>query len=163
FALTDERLRNSHSVRAGRFARTPAQEQGMIISASRRTDIPAFYAEWMINRIRAGFCTVPNPFNRHQVSRVSLCPEHVDVIVFCTWNPRPLMGRLGELDSRGLRYYFQFRILGYPRELDPKSPSVTAAVETFKALSDHLGPSRVIWRYDPLIFTSLTTAAFHRE
>src|SRR5262249_37795089 len=89
--------------------------------------------------------------------------EDVDVIVFWTRNPRPLMGRLGELDSRGLRYYFQFTILGYPRELDPKSPSVTAAVETFKALSDHLGPSRVIWRYDPLIFTSLTTAAFHRE
>jgi DNA repair photolyase len=135
----------------------------MIISASRRTDIPAFYAEWIVNRIRAGFCAVPNPFNRHQVSRVSLRPEDVDVIVFWTRNPRPLMAHLGELDSRGLRYYFQFTILGYPRELDPKSPSIAAAVEAFKALSDRLGPCRVIWRYDPLIFTSLTTADFHRD
>src|SRR5438552_3830430 len=101
----------------------------MIISASRRTDIPAFYSEWMANRVRAGFCTVPNPFNRHQVSRVSLRPDDVDVIVFWTRNPRPLMPRLRELDDRGLRYYFQFTILGYPRELDPKSPSASAAVE----------------------------------
>jgi hypothetical protein len=135
----------------------------MIISASRRTDIPAFYAEWMVNRVRAGFCTVPNPFNRHQVSCVSLRPEDVDAIVFWTRNPRPLIPRLGELDHCGLRYYFQFTILGYPRELDPKSPSVGAAVEAFKDLSGRLGPRRVIWRYDPLIFTSLTTAGFHRE
>jgi hypothetical protein len=135
----------------------------MIISASRRTDIPAFYAEWMINRVRASFCTVPNPFNRHQVSRVSLCPEDVEAIVFWTRNPRPLMARLRELDDRGLRYYFQFTILGYPRELDPKSPSVATAVDTFRSLSRLLGPSRVIWRYDPLILTSLTTAEFHRE
>jgi hypothetical protein len=135
----------------------------MIISASRRTDIPAFYAEWMMNRVRAGFCTVPNPFNRHQVSRVSLRPEDVDAIVFWTRNPRPLASHFGELDDRGLRYYFQFTILGYPRELDPKSPPVATAVDTFKALSDRLGPCRVIWRYDPLIFTSLTTADFHGE
>jgi DNA repair photolyase len=135
----------------------------MIISASRRTDIPAFYAEWMVNRVRAGFCTVPNPFNRHQVSRVSLRPADVEVIVFWTRNPRPLTPHLGQLDERGLRYYFQFTILGYPRELDPKSPPVAAAVEAFKTLSDRLGPSRVIWRYDPLIFTSLTTTDFHRE
>jgi hypothetical protein len=73
------------------------------------------------------------------------------------------MSRLGDLDKRGLRYYFQFTLLGYPRKLDPKSPSVAAAVEAFKALSDRLGPCRVIWRYDPLVFTSLTTADFHRD
>ena len=135
----------------------------MIISASRRTDIPAFYAQWMSNRIRAGFCTVPNPFNRRQISRVSLRPEDVDVIVFWTRNPRPLMAHLGELDSRNLRYYFQFTILGYPRELDPKSPPISAAVQAFQSLSDRLGPNRVIWRYDPLIFTPLTPADFHRQ
>jgi hypothetical protein len=135
----------------------------MIISASRRTDIPAFYAEWMANRVRAGFCTLPNPFNRHQISRVSLRPEDVDVIVFWTRNPHPLMPHLRELDDRGLRYYFQFTILGYPRKLDPKSPPVATAVDAFKDLSGLLGPCRLIWRYDPLIFTSLTTAEFHRE
>ena len=97
--------------------------QPMIISASRRTDIPAFYAEWMVRRLREGYCTVPNPFNRNQVSRISLRPEDVDAIVFWTRNPRPLMPYLDELDSRGYRYYFQFTILGYPREIDPKSPA----------------------------------------
>ena len=91
----------------------------MIISASRRTDIPAFYAEWMVRRLREGYCTVANPFNRNQVTRISLKPEDVDAIVFWTRNPRPLLPYLDELDSRGYRYYFQFTILGYPREIDP--------------------------------------------
>ncbi len=76
----------------------------MIISASRRTDIPAFYAPWFMQRVRAGFCDVPNPFNRHQISRISLRPEEVDAIVFWTRNPRPLLASLDELDARGYRY-----------------------------------------------------------
>jgi hypothetical protein len=135
----------------------------VIISASRRTDIPAFYSEWMIRRIREGFCTVPNPVNPGQVSRISLRPEDVDVIVFWTRNPRPLMRHLRELDSRGFRYYFQITILGYPREIDPGSPGITAAVKTFRELSKQLGPKRVIWRYDPILFTGLTPPAFHRR
>jgi hypothetical protein len=134
----------------------------MIIRASRRTDIPAFYPEWMINRVRAGYCTVPNPFNRKQVATVSLRAADVDVIVFWTRNPRPLLPHLDELDARGYRYYFQFTILGNPREIDPKSPPVGTAVETFKALSARLGPERAIWRYDPIMFTGLTPAEYHR-
>ena len=135
----------------------------MIISASRRTDIPAFYAEWLIRRLRAGYCTVPNPLNRNQVSRISLRPEDVDVIVFWTRNARPLMTYLEELDSRGYRYYFQYTIVGNPWEIDPKSPPVATAVQTFCELSEQLGPNRVIWRYDPIVFTDLTPPAFHRE
>jgi hypothetical protein len=133
------------------------------ISASRRTDIPAFYAEWMIRRIRAGYCTVANPLNRNQVSTISLRPEDVDAIVFWTRNPRPLMAYLEELDSRGYRYYFQYTIIGNPAEIDPKSPPVAAAVRTFGELSERIGPSRVIWRYDPIVFTALTTPEFHRD
>lgn len=135
----------------------------MIISASRRTDIPAFYAEWMIQRLREGHCTVPNPCNRNQVSAISLRPEDVDVIVFWTRNPRPLMRHLDELDTRGYRYYFQYTILGYPRQIDPRSPSITAAIETFSNLSERLGLTRVVWRYDPIVFTGLTPPTFHRE
>jgi hypothetical protein len=135
----------------------------MIISASRRTDIPAFYAEWMIRRLREGYCTVANPFNRNQVVRISLKPEDVDAIVFWTRNPRPLMPHLDELDSRGYRYYFQFTILDYPREIDPKSPPAATAVETFRRLAERLGPKRVIWRYDPIVFSRLTPPAFHEE
>jgi hypothetical protein len=135
----------------------------MIISASRRTDIPAFYAEWMVRRLREGYCTVPNPFDRNQVSRISLRPEDVDAIVFWTRNPRPLMPYLDELDSRGYRYYFQCTILGYPRAIDPKSPPTATAVEAFRELAKRLGPKRVIWRYDPIVFTGLTPPAFHQE
>lgn len=135
----------------------------MIISASRRTDIPAFYAEWLVQRLREGYCTIPNQWNRKQVSRISLRPEDVDVIVFWTRNPRPLMPYLDELDSRGYRYYFQYTILGYPRELERSTPPMAAATETFCELAERLGPGRVIWRYDPIVFTGLTTPAFHRE
>src|SRR5580658_9366443 len=112
----------------------------MIISASRRTDIPAFYASWFMNRLRAGFCLVPNPYNPRQTSRVSLVPADVDAIVFWTRNPRPLLPHLRELDERGYRTYFQFTILGYPRALDPRSPSPAAAVEIFQRLAQQVGP-----------------------
>lgn len=135
----------------------------MIISASRRTDISAFYAEWMVRRLREGYCTVPNPFDRKQVSRISLRPEDVETIVFWTRNPRPLMPYLDELDSRGYRYYLQFTILGYPRQIDPKTPAATTSVEAFRELAGRLGPGRVIWRYDPIVLTSITPPAFHEE
>ena len=135
----------------------------MIISASRRTDIPAFYADWFINRIRAGYCTVPNPHNPKQVSRVSLLPEDVDVIVFWTRNPKPMFPYLDELCQRGYRFYYQYTLIGYPREIDPRSPSRQVAIETLRELSDRIGHHRVIWRYDPIVFSRLTGAAFHSE
>lgn len=134
----------------------------MIISASRRTDIPAFYAPWFMNRIRAGFCHVPNPFNRNQVSRVALRPQDVDVIVFWTRNPHPIFSGLNELDSLGYRYYFQFTIMDNPRSVDSKSPPAEAAISAFKALSDRLGSERVIWRYDPIVLSPVTDADYHR-
>lgn len=133
----------------------------MIISASRRTDIPAFYDEWFINRIRAGECAVPNPFNRNQVSVVSLRPDDVDVIVFWTRNPRPLFPHLAELDQRGYRYYFQYTLLGNPRTLDPKSPPVETAIRTFRELAERVDPQRVIWRYDPIVLSEATPPAYH--
>jgi hypothetical protein len=117
----------------------------------------------MLNRLRGGYCTVANPFNRNQVTWISLKPEDVDAIVFWTRNPRPLMPYLDELDSQGYRYYFQFTILGYPRDIDPKSPAAAAAVEAFCELAERLGPQRVIWRYDPIVFTGITPPAFHEE
>ena len=133
----------------------------MIISASRRTDIPAFYAEWFMNRVRAGFCTVPNPFNTSQVSRISLIPPDVEVIVFWTRNPKPLFPHLTDLDDYGFRYYFQFTVMANPRLLDPKSPQVEDSIRAFQALSDQVGPSKVIWRYDPIVLSNMTDPAFH--
>jgi hypothetical protein len=135
----------------------------MIISASRRTDIPAFYAKWFIRRVHAGYCTVPNPFNANQVSRVSLKPRDVDVIVFWTRNPAPLMPYLDELDALGFQYYFQYTILKNPKELDQNGPAFEQSLSTFQRLSQKIGPGRVIWRYDPIVFTDKTGMSFHRE
>jgi len=135
----------------------------MIISASRRTDIPAFYSHWFMNRIEAGYCEVPNPFNPKQVTRVCLKPEDVEVIVFWTRNASPLFRRLDELDSRGYRYYFLYTLMGNPRALDPWCPSLEKALATFKSLSDRIGPERVMWRYDPIVLTRSTGAEFHKK
>ncbi len=135
----------------------------MIVSVSRRTDIPGFYSQWFMNRIRAGTCLVPNPFNPRQISRVSLRPEDVDVIVFWTRNPRPLFSYLPELDDRGYRYYFLFTLMANPREIDPRLPPVDMAIKTFRDLSHRLGPDRVVWRYDPIFLSSITDAEFHQK
>lgn len=140
-----------------------AASSRMIISASRRTDIPAFYSSWFMNRIREGFCLVPNPFNSKQVSRISLAPGHVDCIVFWTRDPRPLLPHLSLLDAEGYRYYFLITLLNNPRAIDPFAPPVKTSVETFKRLSDRIGPGRVIWRYDPILLSTVTDAHFHKE
>lgn len=127
----------------------------MIISASRRTDIPAFYSEWFINRIRAGFLLTRNPFNYHQITRVSLLPEDVDAIVFWTRNPTKLIPYLNELTQTGHRFYFQFTITGYPRALDTKTLNPHKAVYAFKKLASEVGPDKIIWRYDPILLSNL--------
>ncbi len=135
----------------------------MIISASRRTDIPAFYAQWFINRIRAGHCAVPNPFNRKQVSHISLRPEDVTNIVFWTRNPKPLIHYLKELDTLGFRYYFQYTVMNNPRLIDTMTPSLSYSLKIFKKLSDLIGPEKVIWRYDPVMISNITDIKFHRD
>lgn len=116
-----------------------------------------------MERIRQGHCTVFNPFNRHQVSRVSLLPEDVEVIVFWSKNPRPLFVYLDELDQRGYQYYFHFTLNGYPSVLEPQVPEREASIETFTELAERLGPGRVIWRYDPIILSNITGYEYHQE
>jgi hypothetical protein len=115
-----------------------------------------------MNRVRAAYCTVPNPFNQQQVSYVSLKPEDVDVLVFWTRNPRPLFPFLQELDQRGYRYYFLYTLMDNPYLLDPHCPQTAVSLKTFCELSDRIGPSRMVWRYDPIVLSSLTDAAFHQ-
>jgi len=129
----------------------------MIISASRRTDIPSFYSEWFFNRIKEGFVLVRNPMNYHQVSKVNLKPDVVDGIVFWTKNPLPMLDRLSEL--KDYMFYFQFTITPYGTDIEPNIPSKT--IDTFKRLADIIGPERVIWRYDPIFINENYTYDYH--
>lgn len=133
----------------------------MIISASRRTDIPSFYSRWFMNRIKAGFVLVPNPFNPKMVSRVSLDPAVVDCIVFWTKNPAPMIEKLDGL--RDFNYYFQYTLNPYEADIENKLPPVRKRIETFKKLSAAIGPEKVIWRYDPIFTNEKYDVDFHKE
>lgn len=134
----------------------------MIISASRRTDIPAFYSEWFYRRIREGFVCVRNPVNPRQISRISLLREDVDGIVFWTKDPGPMLERLDEIAD--YPYYFQFTLNPYGTDIEPNVPSKDKTViPAFKRLSDMIGPARVMWRYDPIIINSRYTVDYHAE
>ncbi len=123
----------------------------VIISASRSTDIPAFYAKWFFNRLAKGYCVWRNPFNQEPLY-VSF--KNTKAIVFWTKNPKPIIPYLSELDKRGIHYYFQVTLNDYVREgFEPNLPSVEERVETFRNLSNLIGKERVIWRFDPLIIT----------
>lgn len=120
-----------------------------IISASRSTDIPAFYSEWFINRLREGYVKWVNPFNQRP-QYVSF--EKARVIVFWSKNPRPLIPFLPEIEARGLYYYLQYTLNDYEDEgLEPGVPPLKERIATFAAISERIGKERVIWRFDPLV------------
>jgi hypothetical protein len=125
----------------------------MIISASRRTDIPAFYSDWLLGRLRQGYALVRNPFNPRQVSRVSLEPSVVDCLVFWTKNPAPLLSRLAEIEQIGHRFVFQFTLTACDRSLEPHLPALAERLAVFRRLAERIGPERVLWRFDPIVFT----------
>lgn len=132
----------------------------MIISASRRTDIPTYYSEWFFNRLREGYVLVRNPMNARQISRISLSPEAVDGIVFWTKNPVPMLSRLGELEP--YPYYFQFTLTAYGRDVEPNLPGKNGVlIPAFQELSRMAGRERVVWRYDPIFLSDRYTVEYH--
>lgn len=132
----------------------------MILSVSRRTDIPNYYAEWFFRRLREGFLYVRNPMNPHQVSRIELSPRVVDCIVFWTKNPAPMLDRLEEL--REYPYYFQFTLTGYGKDMEPGLPDKRKELlHTFRKLSEKAGRDRVVWRYDPILVNERYTMEYH--
>ena len=133
----------------------------MIISASRRTDIPAFYSEWFFNRIKEGFVYVQNPINPKQVSKIQLTPEKVDCFVFWTKNAKPMLKRLDELND--YNYYFQYTITGYQSDVEKSVLNKKEIVNTFKELSKKIGKERVILRYDPIFLSEKYSIDYHCE
>lgn len=127
----------------------------VIISASRSTDIPAFYAKWFMNRLQVGYCVWYNPFNQ-QPMYISF--NNMKVVVFWTKNPEPMIEYLPELDKRGIHYYFQVTLNDYEREgFEPNVPALQHRIEVFKKLSDKIGKEKIIWRFDPLVLTDQLT------
>ena len=132
----------------------------MIISASYKTDIPAFYGEWFMNRLRAGFCSVRNPYNNRS-RRVSLQPDAVDGIVFWTKNAAPFMENLREVRQRGYAFVIQYTINSYPRALEHAVVPSEITVGHVRRLSETFGPRACVWRYDTIIDSSLTPREHH--
>jgi len=131
----------------------------MIISASRRTDIPSYYSEWFFNRIKEKWVYVRNPMNIHQVSKINLEPEVVDCIVFWSKNPKPMIDKLQLI--KDYFYYFQFTLNSYGQDIEVNLPFKDERIETFKKLSDKIGPVRIIWRYDPILLNDKYNMSYH--
>ena len=123
----------------------------MILSASRRTDIPAFFPDWFMNRLRDGYVLVRNPMNYHQVSKIELSPAVLDCIVFWTKNPRPILRHLAEIGET-YPFYFQYTLNAFGER-----------IHTLQTLSDAIGNERVIWRYDPVLLSPVYDVRWHVE
>ena len=133
----------------------------MIIQTGMRTDIPAFYSKWLINRIRQGFVLVRNPYNPMQVTRYRLSPDVVDLIVFCTKNPEPMLTYMEILKPYG-QYWF-VTITPYGRDIEPNVPEKEKVMDDFKRLSNLVGVDSVAWRYDPIFVDSVYSIESHLE
>ena len=131
----------------------------MIINTGQRTDIPAFYSQWLLNRLREGFVLVRNPYNPMSVTRYRLSPDVVDLIGFCTKDPAPMLPHMDALAP--YRQFWYVTITPYGREIEPNVPDVADALLTFRALSEIVGPARVGWRYDPIFIDDTYTLERH--
>ena len=121
----------------------------MIINTGQRTDIPAFYSGWFVNRLKAGFVLVRNPYNPQSVTRYRLTPDVVDLIGFCTKNPAPMLPHLDLLSPFG--QYWYVTITPYGKDIEPRVPDKRQVLDSFRRLSDRVGAHRVGWRYDPIL------------
>lgn len=131
----------------------------MILSVSRRTDIPAFYSNWFLNRLNEGFVLVRNPMNYHQVGKIILSPDVIDCIVFWTKNPKKIVEKLDLL--KDYKYYFQVTINPYNKEIEQNVALKNTIIESFQILSEKIGKEKTIWRYDPIIITEDTDINYH--
>lgn len=135
----------------------------MILSASRRTDIPCYFSEWLLSRLKAGYVLVRNPMNHKQLSKIPLSPETVDCIVFWTKDAANILPYLGTIDSMGYRYYFQFTLTPYDKTIEKNLRDKTDIENTFIELSQTIGKEKVLWRYDPILLNDRLTVSYHEE
>ena len=133
----------------------------MILNTGCRTDIPAYYSEWLYNRIKAGYVCTRNPYRLEQVLKYRLDPAVVDILCFCTKNPTPMLLRLAELNR--FRQFWFVTLTPYGREIEPHVPDKRIMLESIRQLSAAVGPKAVGWRYDPIFITEKYSAAYHLQ
>ena len=160
FNMISDEIRNAYnpfeSCASAQMLIKNERSDEMILSVSRRTDIPNYYSEWFYNRIKEGFLYVRNPMNAHQISEIKITPDVVDCIVFWTKNPLPMIKRLDEI--KDYNYYFQFTLTGYGNDVEINLPNKkTKMIPVFQELSEKIGKQKVIWRYDPIFFSDRYT------
>ncbi len=122
----------------------------IIVSASRRTDVPAFHADWFEECLSRGVAEYRNPYSGKPAA-VSLDRDRVAAFVFWTRDPRPFFPVLSRIEREGYRSVFHFTVTGFPRDIEPSVPPLAETVAAFRRLSDTVGPRRVLWRFDPLL------------
>lgn len=130
----------------------------MILFVSGRCDIPAFYSEWFFNRLKEQFVDVRNPFNDHQISRIPLTKENIDILLFCTKNPIPM---LPHLDKIAFPYIFHITLTPYKQDIEKNVPDKTKIMDAIIELSARIGRNRIVVRYDPILLNETYTIAYH--
>lgn len=133
----------------------------MILSVSRRTDIPSYYSEWFLTRLQEGYVLTRNPLNHAQISRIKLSPDNIDCIVFWTKDPANLLDKLSLIDSLGYQYYFQFTLTPYDHEMERNLRDKKNIIAIFQQLSKLIGRDKVLWRYDPIIINTKLSMDYH--
>ena len=131
----------------------------MILNTGSRTDIPAYYSEWFYNRIREGYVLVRNPYYPSQVTRYTLDPAVIDMMVFCTKNPSPMFDSFSLLEPFDTFWFVT--ITPYGKEIEPHVPDKEQVMDSFLRLSELVGAGRMSWRYDPIFISEKYSADYH--
>ena len=132
----------------------------MILSIDFRTDIPAFYSEWLINRFEEGYVYFRNPAYPSTIHKIILDKQHIEGIMWCSKDYLPILHDLKSITDK-FPSIFHYTITGYGKDIEPNVPSLEQSIYTFKELSERYGKNKVIWRYDPIFFTKEWTYNRH--
>ena len=134
----------------------------MILNTGGRTDTVQYYSEWLLNRFREGYVLSRNPLFPNLVNRIELNPDTIDVVVFCSKDYSPILGRLHEISDR-FNCYYHYTITAYGTDIEPRVPSIRQSIDTLKLLSDQVGREKIAWRYDPVLLTEKYTIQRHMD
>lgn len=128
----------------------------MILNISGRTDIVAFYSDWLMNRFKDGYIDVRNPFNPKLVSRIMM--DDVDLLFFCTKNPIPIIDKLKDINKK---MYFHVTLTPYKKNIEPGLPPKSEIIEVIRRLSDIVGKDNIVVRYDPVFISEEYSVDYH--